>query len=99
MVNGEKNIKFSNQNWKMSRKYFLNTIKEAKLKAFHSNNESSCNITEKEEVLINNNNNNNNNVATNMMYCSYCKRTFGMSVIIKHEIICGKLYRKKHFNV
>lgn len=32
-------------------------------------------------------------------YCSYCKRSFGVHVIIKHETICGKLFRKKHFNV
>lgn len=32
-------------------------------------------------------------------YCSYCKRSFGVHVIIRHETICGKLFRKKHFNV
>ncbi|KAI2808720.1 hypothetical protein RDWZM_005927 [Blomia tropicalis] len=37
--------------------------------------------------------------STNFKCCSYCKRTFGANVIVKHETICGRLYRKKHFDV
>ena len=41
----------------------------------------------------------NPSTENNFKCCSYCKRTFGGNVISKHETICGKLFRKKHFNV
>ena len=96
-------------NWKHSREQLFNTIRQAKLRMVAqvlTRDEITANGQENHHLNTPSSNISNDisdatldRSGNNTMCCSYCKRTFGANVILKHETICGRLFRKKHFNV
>lgn len=92
-------------NWKESRQKFLQALREAKRKAAAT--EVEVEVVTKDDVDDHDQEKENGSEqlseldsgAQPLVNCSYCRRTFSELVILKHETICGRLYRKKNFNV